>query len=137
MSGPIEGDGQMFETVSGDTVTLEQSFAKTVECAECRLEQAGAGLIVAGERVEMHQAGAGAVVSDGETRMLQSGTAAVVTNEAEVVQSFVGVLAAKEARLDAETRVLTTWREAAIFGVVFGVVAALVDVAFRGLWRRR
>jgi predicted DNA repair protein MutK len=128
-------DEQAAGDVTADHVTMSGSGAGTVEAQTVEMEQAGAGLIVASESVDMHQAGAGAIVSDGETRMLQSGGGVLMTNEAEVTQSFVGLLAAREAHFDHESKVLCTWVEAAIFGAVFGIVAAAVDLAFRGCRR--
>ena len=132
-----ENDHCTIDEVAADHVTIENAFAKSVECDSLEMERAGAGMIVAGGEVSMHRSGAGALVADGEMRLVQSGAAVMVANEAEVTQGFVGVLAATDVEFGPDTRVLATWREAVIFGVVFGVVAALVDLAFRGFCGRR
>lgn len=122
--------------ITGEQVTLSQSCAASVEATDARLDKSAAGLVIGSEQVHVHQSGVAAVVSDGETRMLQSASCVTIADKAEVTQGFVGVLAANEVEFGPDTKVLTTWREAAIFGVVFGVVAAIIDLSFRSLRRR-
>ena len=133
----FDGSETMIGDVSSEIVSIQSACARTIEADSVEMEQAGAGLIVAADSASLHQSGACAIIADGEAKLVQSGACVVVANEAEVTQGFVGVLAANEVELGPDTKVLATWREAVIFGAVFGVVAALVDVAFRGFRRGR
>jgi hypothetical protein len=135
--GDPMSDQETRTDVSAEHVVLTNAGAGTVEADRVEMEQAGAALIIAGESVSMHESGAAAVVSDGEAKMLQSGSGVVLSESADVNQSFVGILAAREVTLGPESKVLATWVEAAVFGAVFGIVAALVDITFRGFAGRR
>ncbi len=130
-------DDRMSDEVAADHVAVEGGCVRSVECDSFEMERAGAAMVVAGGEVSIHRSGAGVVVADGEMRLMQSGAAVMVANEAEVTQGFVGILAATDVEFGPDTKILATWREAVIFGVVFGVVAAVVDLAFRGSCRRR
>lgn len=116
---------------------LDGAFASTIEADNVTMDGSGAALVIASDTASLNQSGAAAIVSDGEAKLLQSGAAVVLTNDADVTQSFVGVLAARDVTLGPDTKVLATWVEAVVFGAVFGVVAALLDVALRGACRRR
>ena len=116
---------------------MQEAFASTVEADTVDMESSGAALIVATDTVNMNQSGAAAIVSDGEAKLVQSGSAFVMSNEADLTQSFVGVLASREVTLGPDTKVLATWVEALIFGAAFGLVAAVADILFRGYCRRR
>jgi hypothetical protein len=137
------GNGSAVEAsadVSAEHVTLEGGFVQSVECETLEMSNSGAGLMTISGRSEMSQSGAGLIVADDEIEMFQAGCGVAVANRADVKQGFVGVLAASEARFDDESRVLITARDAmilgAVFGAVFGVVAAAFDFLIRGSMRR-
>ncbi len=123
--------------VFADSMSLERTCVGSVECGSLEMDTAGAGLVICSGPASLHRSGAGALVADGEMRLLQSGAAVMIANEAEVTLAVIGILAANEVELGPDTKVLATWREALIFGAVFGVIAAVVDLAFRGICRRR
>jgi hypothetical protein len=137
-----EDDATIEETadVVAERVTVEGGFVQSVECEILEMQGAGAGLITVSGRTEMSQSGAALIVADDEIELSQAGCGVAVANRADVTQGFVGVLAASEARFEDESRVLITARDAmilgAVFGAVFGFVAAALDFLIRGTMRR-
>ena len=130
-------DEKEHSQIEADHVSMESACAKSIDCETVEMQNAGACMIVSAGTASLHQSGAGVMVSDGEMKLVQSGAGVMVANETEVTQGFVGVLAAREVELGPDTRVLATWQDALLFGAVFGIVAAVVDLAFRGFCRRR
>ena len=126
--------------VIAERVTVEGGFVQSVECETLEMQGAGAGLITVSGRSEMSQSGAALIVADDEIELFQAGCAVAVANRADIKQGFVGVLAASEARFEDESRVLITARDAmilgAVFGAVFGLIAAGLDLLVSGTMRR-
>ena len=118
-------------TIQGDTgevvastVVLRQAGARAVKAREITVRQGGIGRAEA-DTISITQGGLGLALSHDETTLSQSGAGAVVTRIAQVNNSSVGFLIAREVR-GQNIRVLFGAREALAFGAAAGLALAAV-----------
>ena len=117
----IQGDAG--EVVAG-TVVIRQAGARAVKAREVTVRQGGIGRAEA-DTISITQGGLGLALSHDATTLSQAGAGAVVTRLAEVHDSAVGFLIAREVR-GQNIRVLFGAREALAFGAAAGLALALV-----------
>ena len=118
------------DDVTADTVVIRQAGARSVKAREVAVRQGGVGRMEA-DSISVTQGGVGLALSHDETTLQQAGAGAVVTRVAQINDSAVGFLIAREVRPQ-NVRVLFGVREAAAFGTAAGLALALVLG-----WRRR
>jgi hypothetical protein len=117
----IRGDAG--DVVAG-TVVLRQAGARSVKAHEVAVRQGGIGRVEA-DSVSVTQGGLGLALSHDETTLQQAGAGVIVTRIAQVNDSAVGFLIAREVRAQ-NLRVLFGVREALAFGAAAGLALALV-----------
>jgi len=116
--------------VAADTVVIRQAGARSVKAREVAVRQGGIGRLEA-DTVSVAQGGVGMALSHDETTLQQAGAGVIVTRVAQIRDSAVGFLIAREVHPQ-NVRVLFGVREAAAFGTAAGLALALVLG-----WRRR
>ena len=109
--------------VVADRVTIRQAGARSVQAREVAVRQGGIGRAEA-DAVTITQGGVGLVLSHDETTLQQASAGAVVTRLAQVTDSAVGVLVARDVRAQ-NLRVLFGVREALAFGAAAGLALAV------------
>ena len=117
----IQGDAG--EVVAG-TVVVRQAGARSVKAREVTVRQGGIGRAEA-DTISITQGGLGLALSHDATTLSQAGAGAVITRLAEVNDSAVGFLIAREVR-GQNIRVLFGVREALAFGAAAGLALTLV-----------
>ena len=117
----IRGDAG--DVVAG-TVVIRQAGARSVKAREVSVRQGGVGRVEA-DSISVTQGGLGLALSHDETTLSQAGAGAIVTRIAQVNDSTVGFLIAREVR-GQNIRVLFGAREALAFGAAAGLALALV-----------
>ena len=110
------------EVVAG-TVIIRQAGARSVRAREVEVRQGGIGRAEA-DAITITQGGLGLALSHDETTLHQAGAGAIVTRLAQVNDSAVGFLIAREVRAQ-NLRVLFGVREAVAFGAAAGLALAL------------
>lgn len=123
----IHGDAG--EVVAG-TVVIRQAGARSVKAREVTVRQGGIGRAEA-DAVSITQGGLGLALSHDETTLQHAGAGAIVTRIAQVNDSAVGFLIARDVRAQ-NLKVLFGVREALAFGAAAGVALAVILG-----WRRR
>jgi hypothetical protein len=124
-----ERTGEAGEVVA-PRVEIRQGGARAVRAHEVSVWQGGAGRVEAND-VSVTQGGIGMALSHDSTTLRHAGAGVVVTRAAQISDSNVGFLVARD--VDAtNVRVLFGLREAIAFGAAAGAVLAL---AFG--WHRR
>jgi hypothetical protein len=116
--------------VMAGTVVIRQAGAKSVKAREVAVRQGGIGRLEA-DNVTVTQGGVGMALSHDETTLQQAGAGVIVTRVAQISDSAVGFLLAREVHPH-NVRVLFGVREALAFGAAAGAALALVLG-----WRRR
>jgi hypothetical protein len=111
------------DVVAG-TVVIRQAGARSVKAREVAVRQGGIGRLEA-DNVTVTQGGVGMALSHDETTLQQAGAGVIVTRVAQISDSAVGFLLAREIRPH-NVRVLFGVREAVAFGAAAGVALALV-----------
>ena len=117
------------DVVAG-TVVIRQAGARSVKAREVAVRQGGIGRLEA-DTVSVAQGGVGMALSHDETTLQQAGAGVIVTRVAQISDSAVGFLIAREVHPQ-NVRVLFGVREAVAFGAAAGLAVALVLG-----WRRR
>ena len=117
------------DVVAG-TVVIRQAGARSVKAREVAVRQGGIGRLEA-DTVSVAQGGVGMALSHDETTLQQAGAGVIVTRVAQIRDSAVGFLIAREVHPQ-NVRVLFGVREAVAFGAAAGLAVALVLG-----WRRR
>ena len=117
-SARAERRGDAGDVVAG-TVEIRQGRARSVRAREVSVWQGGAG------RVSVTQGGIGMALSHHATTLQHAGAGIVVTRVAEISDSTVGFLVAREVN-PRNVRVLFGVREAIAFGAAAGVALALM-----------
>jgi hypothetical protein len=117
------------DVVAG-TVVIRQAGARSVKAREVAVRQGGIGRLEA-DTVSVAQGGVGMALSHDETTLQQAGAGVIVTRVAQISDSAVGFLIAREIHPQ-NVRVLFGVREAVAFGAAAGLALALVLG-----WRRR
>ena len=110
--------------VMAGTVVIRQAGARSVKAREVAVRQGGIGRAEA-DAISITQGGLGIALSHDETTLSQAGAGAIVTRIAQVNDSAVGFLIAREVR-GQNIRVLFGAREALAFGAAAGLALALV-----------
>ena len=110
------------EIVAG-TVVIRQAGARAVKAREVTVRQGGIGRAEA-DAITITQGGLGLALSHDETTLQQAGAGVIVTRLAQVNDSAVGILIAREVRAQ-NLRVLFGVREALAFGAAAGLALAL------------
>lgn len=116
--------------VVADTVVIRQAGARSVKAREVTVRQGGIGRAEA-DSISITQGGLGLALSHDETKLQQAGAGAIVTRIAQVNDSAVGFLIARDVRAQ-NLKVLFGVREALAFGAAAGVALAIILG-----WRRR
>ena len=109
--------------VTAGTVVIRQAGARSVQAHEVAVRQGGLGRVEA-DAVSVSQGGIGVVLSHDETTLQQAGAGLVMTRVAQVKDSAIGILIAREVQPN-NVRVLFGLREALAFGAAAGAVLAL------------
>ncbi|HEV8614790.1 MAG TPA: hypothetical protein VGU22_04790 [Methylomirabilota bacterium] len=118
-----EGTGDGGDVVAG-TVDIRQGGARSVRAREVSVWQGGVGRVEA-DVVSVTQGGIGMAVSHDATTLRQAGAGLVVTRAAQISNSTVGFLIAREVD-PRNVRVLFGVREALAFGAAAGAALAMV-----------
>jgi len=114
--------GDAGDVVAG-TVVIRQAGARSVRAREVTVRQGGIGRVEA-DAISVTQGGLGLALSHDATTLQQAGAGAIVTRIAQVNDSAVGFLIAREVRAQ-NLRVLFGVREALAFGAAAGLALAL------------
>ncbi len=122
--------------VRADRLTVRDSFVRSAYTDTLDMKDSGAGAVSTVGPVDMRESGAGLIVADAPVEMKQAGAGVLVANEVRVENGWVGVLASKHTEVTGDARILVGLREAAILGVVAGVVFGLFDALLRATARR-
>jgi len=109
--------------IVAENVTLRQAGARSVQAREVSVRQGGIARAEA-DAVTVTQGGVGLVLSHDETTLQQASAGAIVTRLAQVKDSAVGVLLARDVHAQ-NLRVLFGVREALAFGAAAGLALAL------------
>ena len=115
--------GEAGDVIAG-TVVIRQAGARSVKAREVTVRQGGVGRAEA-DAITITQGGLGLALSHDETTLTQAGAGVIVTRLAQVNDSKVGFLLAREVR-GQNLRVLFGVREALAFGAAAGLGLALV-----------
>jgi hypothetical protein len=110
--------------VTAGTVVIRQAGARSVQAREVAVRQGGLGRVEA-DAVSVTQGGIGVVLSHDETTLQQAGAGVVMTRLAQVNDSAIGILIAREVQPH-NVRVLFGVREALAFGAAAGAVLAVL-----------
>ena len=114
--------GDAGEVVAG-TVVIRQAGARAVRAREVAVRQGGIGRAEA-DAISITQGGLGLALSHDETTLQQAGAGVVITRIAQVNDSAIGFLIARDVRAQ-NLRVLFGVREALAFGAAAGLALAL------------
>lgn len=154
-SGTIEVDllqASMTAIASADTGELDASksaIASLTAHGDTYVSTSAIGMLD-GVNVEMHQSMAGAVIADANASvhssaapvviarnvdLVSSGSAVTVASEVTAAGSWIGLMAARNATLSEDSRVILDWKGALIIGLClmggFGLLALAVWFAAR------
>ena len=110
--------------VAADTVMIGQAGARSVRAHEVTVRQGGLGRVEA-DTISVTQGGVGLALCHDTATLQQAGAGAVVARLAQVNDSAVGFLLAREVRAQ-NLRVLFGVREALAFGAAAGLALAAV-----------
>ena len=109
--------------VVADSVTMRQAGARSVRAREITVRQGGIGRAEA-DTISVSQGGVGLALSHDGTTLQQASAGAIVTRLAQVRDSAVGILVARDVHAQ-NLRVLLGVREALAFGAAAGLALAV------------
>lgn len=117
----VEGNASLSDVIAGAVVA-----GQSTSLADC-LSTA----VVAGGDVEMKDSACAVMVVGGNTSLQESGAGFIRCQQATLENSTIGILAAPQATLGQDVRVMLTTQQAMAFGAAFGLVAGILGILFR------
>jgi hypothetical protein len=116
-------------TSQGDVTLREGGAIALFAKGGADIKEGGAGFCVIGGSASINQGGAGNMIVAGSAEMSEAMVGQMATMRAEITNSKVGMLLAGSATLE-QSEVAVTTQQAAVFGVVAGVVCFLLTKLF-------
>jgi hypothetical protein len=113
----------------GNATLREGGAIALVAGGDVDIKEGGAGCCLAGGNVSISQGGVGNLIVGGNAEVSDGAVGQMATMQASVTDSKVGLLLAGSANLE-RSEVLATTQQAAVFGVVAGVVCFLLSKLF-------
>jgi hypothetical protein len=122
-------------SVSGDVEFSSSALGAVLAAGDIHLSKAGGSVLLAGKDIHIEQGGGSTLVAGRDMKIKQGGGMILVANHAKVEHGFIAVLAARDAEISEDSRILMDTRSAMMFGAALGTVLVVaMTLIFGWVW---